>query len=149
MPRFVPVPEGLRVRSDGAWVVGDQPVAHDRSLFYFKSHLVFEAGGAFIADGDRRLPIEVAGPAFEAIRLDVDPLKGEVRVTLDDGTEELLGDQALGMDAGSGRFECAVRGGLARAVLSRGAHQTLLDNAEEEEGRFYIRAGLRRFVIRT
>lgn len=149
MPRFVPIPEGLRVRSDGAWVVDDQPVAHDRSLFYFKSHLVFDAGGAFIVDGERRLSILVEGPAFEVIRLDVDALKGEVRVTLDDGTEETLGDEALGMDTHSGRFECGVRGGLARAVLSRGAHQTLLDHAEQEDGRFYLRAGLRRFAIRT
>jgi len=149
MPRFVPIPEGLRVRSDGTWVVDDQPVAHDRSLFYFKSHLVFEGVDAFIADGERRLPIAVEGPPFEVIRLEVDALKGEVRVTLDDGTEETLGEEALGMDAESGRFECAVRGGLARAVLSRGAHQTLLDHAEEEEGRFYLRAGLRRLTIRA
>jgi hypothetical protein len=149
MPRFVPVPEGLRVRKDGAWVVDDQPVAHDRSLFYFKSHLVFEGAEAFIADGDERLPIVVEGPAFEVIRLDVDAMRGEVRATLDDGTEETLGDEALGMDSESGRFECAVRGGLARAVLSRAAHQTLLDHAEQDEGRFFVRAGMRRFAIRA
>lgn len=149
MPRFVPIPEGLRVRSDGAWVVDDQPIAHDRSLFYLKSHLVFEGARAFIADGDRRLPIRVEGPAFEVIRLDVDAMKGEVRVTLDDGTQEPLGDEALGIDKDGGRFECTVREGLARAVLSRGAHQTLLDHAEEEDGRFYLRAGLRRFAIRA
>ncbi len=149
MPRFVSIPEGLRVSTGGAWLVGDQPVAHDRSLFFFKSHLVFEDDGAFIVDGDRRLPVQVEGPAFEVIRLDVDAKRGELRVTLDDGTEETLGDNALGMDPKSGRFECRVRGGGGRAVLSRGAHQTLLGHAEQEDGRFYLRAGLVRFAIRA
>ncbi|HET7295470.1 MAG TPA: hypothetical protein VFM88_23850 [Vicinamibacteria bacterium] len=149
MPAFVRLPEGLRVRSDGTWVIGNAPVAHDRSLFYFKSHLVFEGGGAFVVDGGRRLPIAVEGPAFEVIRLSVEPLRGEARVTLDDGTEEAIADETLGMDAASGQFECAVRGGRARAVLSRAAHQSLLAHAEEEGGRFYLRAGPRRFRIRT
>jgi len=149
MPPLVTLPEGLCVRKDGTWVVGDVPVAHDRSLFYFKSHLVFEDGGAFVVDGPRRLPVVVEGPAFEVLLLGVDPLRGEARATLDDGTEVPITDEALGMDADSGLFECAVRGGRARAALSRGAHQTLLDHAEEDEGRFYLRAGVRRFRIRT
>lgn len=149
MPSFVTLPEGLRVREDGRWLVGDVAVAHDRSLFFFKSHLVFEEGGAFVVDGARRLPVAVEGPAFEVVRLAVDSLSGEARATLDDGTEEVVADDALGMDAASGQFECAVRGGRARAVLSRGAHQALLKHVEEENGRFYLRAGLKRFRIRT
>jgi hypothetical protein len=146
---FVSLPEGLRVRPDGTWVVGNEPVAHDRSLFYFKSHLVFEDGGAFVVDGARRLDVVVEGPAFQVVLLAVDPMRGEARATLDDGTQEAISDESLGMDAERGRFECAVRGGRARAALSRGAHQVLLDHAEEEEGRFYLRAGVRRFRIRT
>ena len=149
MPPFVTLPEGLRVRTDGTWLVGDQRVAHDRSLFYFKSHLVFEEGGAFVVDEARRLAVSVDGPAFAVIRLAVDPLRGEARVTLDDGTEEAVTDEVLGMDAETGQFECSVRNGRARAILSRGAHQALLEHAEEEAGRFYLRAGLRRFRIRT
>jgi hypothetical protein len=149
MQPLVTLPEGLRVRRDGTWVVGDEPVAHDRSLFYFKSHLVFDEGGAFVVDGARRLQVAVDGPAFQVIALGVDPLRGEARATLDDGTEEPIGDESISIDADSGRFECAVRGGRARAALSRGAHQALLDHAEEDQGRFYLRAGLRRFRIRA
>jgi hypothetical protein len=58
-------------------------------------------------------------------------------------------DTSLGMDAASGRFECRVRAGRASAILSRSAHQTLLEHAEEEGGHFFLRAGTRRLPIRT
>ena len=51
---------------------------------------------------------------------------------LDDGSEESLTE--VGMDAVSGRFYCAVRGGRARAVLSRAAHQALIEHVEQEDG---------------
>src|SRR5262245_5875589 len=101
---------------------------------------MFEDGGVFVVDGDRRLAVRVEGPAFEVIRLVVDPLKGEARTTLDDGTEEMIADETLGIDPDTSRFECSVRGGRARASLSRGAHQTILEHAEEEDGRAYLRA---------
>jgi hypothetical protein len=147
--RFATIPEGLRVDADGSWRIGDDRVSHDRSLFFFKSHLVFEEAGAFIVDGGRRLPVEVTGPAFEVVRLDVDALRGQARAVLDDGTEETLGDGLLSMHPDTGRFVCAVRGGRAQALLSRTAHQALIEHAEEDSGSFYLRAGLRRFRIRT
>jgi hypothetical protein len=149
VPRFVTIPEGLRVDPDGSWRIGDEPVSHDRSLVFFKSHLVFEEDGAFIVNAGRRLPVEIAGPAFEVVRLELDAQQGCARAILDDGTEETLGDEALGMDPETGRFVCAVRDGRARARLSRAAHQTLIEHAEEEAGAFYLRAGLQRLRIRT
>lgn len=149
MARFVTIPEGLRVDPDGSWRIGDEPVSHDRSLVFFKSHLVFEEAGTFIVDGGRRLPVEVAGPAFEVVRLDVDALRGRLRAVLDDGTEETLGDGDLSMDPDTGRFVCAVRSGRGRARLSRAAHQALIEHAEEDSGSFYLRAGLKRFLIGT
>jgi hypothetical protein len=149
MPRFVSLPESLRVDADGTWRTGEAPVSHARSLAYFKAHLVFEDAGAFVVDGARRLLVRVEGPAFEVVRLSVDATRGELRVELDDGSAEPLPPDGLGMDARSGRFECRVRGGRARALLSRGAHQALLEHAVEEDGRFYVRAGTARFPIRT
>lgn len=134
---------------DGSWRVGEHAVAHAAGLRYLKAHLVFEEGGAFVAVGPRRVPVILEGPAFEASALRVDAQTGEARVTLDDGSEEPVGDDALGMDADSGRFECVVRGGRARALLSRAAHQALLQHAKEDGGRFYLRAGRRRIPIRT
>jgi len=149
MSRFVTIPRGLRVDPDGRWRIGEEFVCHDRSLVFFKSHLVFEEDGAFIEDAGRRLPVEVSGPAFEVVRLDLDAVRGQAIVILDDGSAEALGDASLGINPDTGRFECAVRGGRASAMLSRGAHQTLLEHAEEENGRFYLRSGLARFAIRT
>lgn len=147
--RLFKVPEGLSVRADGTWHVGEYPVAHERSLRYFKEHLVFEADGAFIVDGTDRQPVAVEGPAFEVLRLDVDHGSAEIRVSLDDGSEELLTEGTLGMDPVSGRLECRVRGGLARAAFSRGTHQALLELAEEEGGRFFVRVAGRRLSIST
>jgi hypothetical protein len=142
------IPEGLRVLPDGSWRIGDEPVRHPESLRFFKAHLDLDDGPAIVAGG-RRVALLVEGPAFEAVRLVVDAERGECRVCLDDGSEEVVAEDALGMSPVTGRFECVVRGGRARALLSRGAHQALLDAAVEEGGAFYLQAGPRRLRIRT
>ena len=142
-------PEGLRVHSDGTWRVGDVHVIHPPSLRYFKSHLVFEEGGAFIVDGQQRMKVDVEGPAFEVTSLVLDAEKGEARVVLDDGTVEKVADEALGMSRDTGRFEARVRGGRATALFARGPHQTLLEHTEEVKGRFFLRVGERRIAVRT
>jgi hypothetical protein len=124
-------------------------VAHAAGLKYLKAHLVFEDAGAFVVVGPGRMPVAVEGPAFEARALRIDTDSGQAAIVLDDGSEEILADDVLGMDAASGRFECLVRGARARALLSRTAHQALLDHAEQEGGRFYLRAGQRLIRIRT
>jgi hypothetical protein len=149
VPRTWTIPEGLRVLADGSWRVGELPVVHDRGLVYLKSHLVFENGGAFVVDGARRMPVVVEGPAFEATQLRLDFERGSASVILDDGTEESLTSTSLGMSEETGRFECAVRGGLARAVLSRAAHQVLLEHVDQEDGRFFLRVGAVRIPVRT
>ncbi|HET7747049.1 MAG TPA: hypothetical protein VFM29_07085 [Vicinamibacteria bacterium] len=148
-PRVWEIPQGLRVTADGRWRVGDHQVLHPPTLRYLKAHLVFEEGSAFVVDGGRRMPVDVRGPAFEAVSLVVDDARGVARVVLDDGSEEPVREDALRMDEESGRFECAVRGGRARALLSRAAHQTLLQHVAEERGRFVLRAGDRVIPVRT
>jgi hypothetical protein len=73
----------------------------------------------------------------------------KAHLVIDDGSEEPVHDTSLGMDALTGRFECRVRGGRTSALFSRGAHQTLLELADEEAGHFFLRAGARRIPIRT
>lgn len=149
VPANWPIPEGLSVLPDGSWRVGDLPVGHAASLRYLKAHLVFEDDGAFVVVGPGRVRVSVQGPAFEASSLRVDIKSGGAAVVLDDGSEESVTDDAIGMNPTSGRFECLVRGGRARALLSRPAHETLLVHAEEEAGRFFLCAGPRRIPIRT
>jgi hypothetical protein len=143
---FWQAPEGVRVLPDGTWRVGGFPIIHTPSLRHLKSRLVFTDDGAFIDDGNQRLPVAVDGPAFEVLTLRLDPAKGEVRAVLDDGTEEGITDAA--MNEGTGRFECTCRGGKARAVFSRVAHQVLLDNLIEAEGEFFLCAGPRTIPVR-
>src|SRR5262245_33267517 len=149
MPEQWTVPEGLRILPDGSWRVGELPVVHDAGLRELKSHLVFEDDGAFLVAGDRRMPVRVDGPAFLVLSLGLDARRGEARVLLDDGSEEPIRDDALQMDEVTGRFECLVRGGRARAALSRGAHQVLLEHAVETGGSFYLAVGDARLLIRT
>jgi hypothetical protein len=145
----VRIPEGLRVLRDGSWRVGDQPVRHAASLRFFKRKLVFEGGEAFVAARGRRVKVILEGPPFEAHRIEFSE-QGEVVAHLDDGTQERLeGEGALWMDAETGRFECRARGGHSRALLSRGAHQAVLERAEQESGRFFLSAGGRRIPIAT
>jgi len=143
------LPEGLRVLPDGAWRVGGFPILHLPSLRLLKAHLFFDEDGAFIADGAQRMPVVIEGPPFEVVSLVLDREREEVRAVLDDGTEERLDGGSLGMNEETGRFECRVRGGRARAVFSRAAHQVLLDNAVQEGRVFHLRIGGRRIPIAT
>ena len=149
MPKRWEIPQGLRVLENGQWRVGDHDVVHPPTLRHLKAHLVIEDAGAFIEDGPRRMPIELGGPPFVVLALVIDAAEGRARVVLDDGSEEPVRDTALGMDDVTGRFECRVRSGRTSAILSRGAHQTLLEHTEEEGGRFFLRVGERRVPIRT
>jgi hypothetical protein len=105
--------------------------------------------GAFLVEGGQRVPVEVKGPAFEVTGLRLDAAAGEAWVTLDDGSEEPISSDALSLSDQTGRFECLVREGQARAVLSRGAHQALLEHVEETDGGFALRVGTRRIPVRT
>jgi hypothetical protein len=148
-PRLWKIPEDLRVLRDGSWRVGGLGVVHARTLRHLKAHLVFDGAEAFVVDGAQRVPVLVEGPAFEVSKLLVDADAGTLHVLLDDGSTELVTDTAIGMHPDTGRFECLVRGGDARAVFSRAAHQSLLDLAREEAGRFYLRVGARLIPLRT
>jgi hypothetical protein len=149
MAEWWPSPEGIRVDPDGGWSVGEFRIAHQPSLRFLKARLVFEDEGAFLVEGDQRLPVAVEGPAFEVTELKLDPAAGEARVVLDDGSEEVVGPDSLGTDARTGRVECLARGGRARAALSRAAHQALLEHVEETRGHFFLRVGTRRLSIRA
>ena len=142
-------PEGVHVLPDGVWRVGGFAIAHEPSLRYLKARLVFEENGAFLVEGSQRVPVEVSGPAFEVTALRFDTATGEAWVTLDDGSEEPVTADALSLNDETGRFECLVRQGQARAILSRGAHQALLEHVEEEGGGFVLRVGTRRIPVRT
>jgi hypothetical protein len=149
MPDWWTTPEGVHILPDGAWRVGGFAILHEPSLLYLKARLVFEEGGAFLVEGKQRVPVEVMGPAFEVMALRLDPVAEDVWVTLDDGSEEPLSSEALSLSDETGRFECLVRAGQARAVLSRGAHQALLEHVEETDGSFALRVGTRRIPVRT
>ena len=139
--------EGVRVLPDGGWKVGGFAIVHAPSLRYLKARLVFEEEGAFLVEGAERVPVLVEGPAFEVTSLRFDEDAGEAWVNLDDGNEEPLA--ALSLNEETGRFECLVREGQGRAVLSRGAHQALLSRVEEDGELFVLRVGSRRISVRT
>lgn len=149
MKRRWEIPQGLRVCPDGSWRVGEHHVIHPPSLRYFKSHLVAEDGVAAIVDGAQRMPVDVQGPPFQVVTLVLDHEQEQARAVLDDGSVETLGDEALGMNQETGRFECRVRSGRFQAILCRGPYQALLDSIEEDDGRFFVRVGGRRIGVRT
>jgi hypothetical protein len=149
MAGFWPAPEGVRVSPDGTWSVGEFRIVHLPSLRFLKERLVFDDDGAFLVEGERRLPVAIDGPAFEVVELRLSPEAGEARVVLDDGSEEVLGPDSIGTDPHTGRIECLARAGRARAAFSRSAHQALLEHVEEDRGRFYLRVGSRRLAIRA
>jgi len=143
------VPAGIRILPDGSWHVDEQPVAHAATLKHFKQRLQFDDAGAFMIDAGRRVDVEVNGPAFEVLRLEPTPDGQGMRAVLDDGSEERLGEHSLSMSHDTARFECVTRQGRARALLSRTAHNVLLDHAETADGRFFLRAGDQLIPIRT
>ena len=147
--RWWTMPEGLSVAPDGTWRVGELPVQHATTLRWLKSRLVFDDDGAFVTDGRRRLPVRVEGPPFVVTRLRLEAASGSAYARLDDGSEEALGDRALSLDAATGAFDCAVRGGRTRARLSRAAHQQLLEAVDEQGDGFVLCVGPRRLALRT
>jgi hypothetical protein len=149
MPERWTPPEGVRILPDGGWTVGGIDIVHRPSLRYLKAHLVFGDEGVWLVEGSRRLPVQVEGPAFEVTELRLDSATGEAWVTLDDGSKEQIVAEALSLDEETSRVECLVRDGRARAILSRGAHQTLLSHIERNEDRFFLRVGSRRLALRT
>jgi len=149
MADWWPAPEGVRVAPDGRWSVGEFRIVHLPSLRFLKERLVFEDEGAFLVEGERRLPVAVEGPAFEVTELRLDVAAGEARVVLDDGSQEVLGPDSLATDPDTGRVECLARAGRARAAFTKAAHQALLEHVEEARGHFYLRVGRRRLSIRA
>ena len=149
MPPVFAIPEGLRVCPDGSWRVGELPVVHPSGLRYLKERLRHEEAGDFVVEGGQRIPVAVAGPAFEVMSLELDAAHDRASVVLDDGTAEAIGDEALGMSPDTGRFECRVHEGCFAAIFGRGPHQTLLEHVEEAGGRFFLRVGSRRIPVRT
>jgi hypothetical protein len=137
------------VLPDGSWSAAGARVSHPASLLYLKSHLVVDERGAFVADERSRVPIVLDGPPLVVLGLRADPERGELCAVLDDGRVETVRDGTLRMDEATGRFEYLARGGTTRALLSRAAHQGLIDWAEEEAGEFFLRVGTARFAIRT
>jgi hypothetical protein len=135
------IPEGLRVLPDGSWRVGDLPISHPRRLKFLKQRLTFEDGGSFVVDGQQRMPIVLEGPPFQVEAFTFDAARGETRVRLDDGTEERLEDPVVRMNSDTGQFECLVKKGRIRAVLSRVAHEVLLDEMQQAAGEFFIPVG--------
>jgi hypothetical protein len=144
---YWPLPEGVCVQKDGKWRVGGFPVVHEPSLRHLKARLVFEDDGVFVVDGAQRMPVVVEGPPFEVLSVEFDPAHGEARVLLDDGSEEPLREAYMVWE--TGRLECPVHDGRARALFSRGAHQALLDRFTEEDGRFFVPVGAGQVKIRT
>jgi hypothetical protein len=138
------IPEGLRVLSDGTWRAGDAAISQPRRLRYLKRNLLFDQEGAFLTDGDRRLPVALDGPPFQVESIVFDAEHGEVRVLLDDGSEERLSDAIVKMSPASGQFECAVKDGRARAMFSEAAHDTLLDLLEHQGEDFFVPLGAQR-----
>jgi hypothetical protein len=147
MAQFWKAPEGVRVAADGAWTVGGLPIRHAPALRELKSRLHFADEGAYLLDGRVHLPVALEGPPFEVVRLRLDPDRGEGYAVLDDGTEEPL--QGLGIDETTGRLCCVVREGQARAILSRAAHQALMELVEVEDQQWFVAIGLRRLPVRV
>jgi hypothetical protein len=143
------IPEGLRVLPDGSWRTGELPVVHAESLRFFKTHLLFEDGRAFVVDGKKRMAITLDGPPFVVVKLVCDDARSVARLVLDDGTEQPVSDGSIGMDEETGRFQAAVHGGHAQALFDRTAHQQLLERAIERGGEFFLRVGEKRLALRT
>lgn len=90
------------------------------------------------------MPIRVEGPPFQVESITFDAENSEMKVRLDDASDETLTDPVVAMSPETGRFECAVKAGQARAVLSPAAQDSLLDRLEEQNGDFFVPIGSRR-----
>ena len=114
------VPEGLSVRADGTWHVGEYPSLTSAACATSKRTSSSKRTGRSSWTARTASLWRSRVRPSRCSHLDVDHGKAEIRVALDDGSEELLTEGALGMDPVTGRLECRVRGG-SRAQPSREA----------------------------
>lgn len=131
---------------DGRWYSDGEPIVNQRIADLFSRHLTRHPDGGYqIAMGDERARIEVEDTPYVVVGVEGDAQRG-LTVHLNDGSAEVLDLRSLrsGADA---VLSCAVKAGRERARFLRAAYYQLAPFIEQDDGRFYIVSGDRRFPI--
>lgn len=130
----------LAINRDGEWLDDGEEITHQGILANLWDNLHRDAAGYFVQTGPVRIPVEVADTPYVVIR--VEPEGQTLRLTLNDGTRELLDPATLRLAPGEVPY-CRVKGGGWEARLSRAAAYQLgrLLEYDERTGRTLLRIG--------
>lgn len=130
----------LSINREGEWLHEGEEITHPGILANLWGSLRLDEAGYFIQTGPVRIPVEVADTPYVVIR--VEPEGHVLRLTLNDGTQDLLDPTTLRFAPGEVPY-CRVKGGRWEARLSRAAAYQLgrLIEYDERTGQITLRLG--------
>ena len=130
----------LAINRDGEWLDDGEEITHPGILANLWGTLRRDATGYFVQTGPVRIPVEVADTPYVVTR--VEPEGQTLRLTLNDGTQELLEPATLRFTPDEIPY-CSVKEGRWEARLSRAAAWLLgrLVEYDEQSGRAILRLG--------
>lgn len=129
----------IRLTADGKWLHGDAEITHERTLDLFFKSVRCEKGLYFLIGEKKPVPIEVEDVAFFVRGLGR-PSKSDYKITLSDGSDEMLDPQTL--DVGSeNRLYCRVKDGRIKARFDRKVYYDLMKDLVEESGFYGLKRG--------
>lgn len=128
-PRWTSAP--LTIARDGEWLYEGLEITHPGIVENLRGGLRQDEAGYFIQAGQVRVSVEVRDAPFLVVRVEGDGRA--LRLTLNDGTRELLDPATLRYDARDVPY-CWVKGGQFEARLSRAAAWQLARFMEYDEG---------------
>ena len=130
----------LTVNRDGEWFHEGEEITHPGILANLRGNLRRDEAGYFVQAGPVRIPVEVADTPFVVIRVEAD--SPALRLTLNDGTQELLDPATLRLAVGEVPY-CRVKDGQFEARLSRAAAYQLgrLVEYDERTGQAVLHLG--------
>jgi len=149
MPRggFWAIESGaISFRRDGRWYSDDEPINNPRIARLFSRCLRQTDDGRWqIAMADERALVEIEDTPWVVTRVTEDG-REEFTLRLNDGSEEPLDPTSLTVGTGNVLYT-RVKGGRHPARFLRPAYYQLAHAIEEQDGRFLLRSGGRRFEI--
>lgn len=130
----------LAITREGEWLHEGVEITHAGVLANLQRNLRRDETGYFVQAGPVRVPVEVEDAPFMVVRVERDG--STVRLTINDGTQEILDPATLRLTAQDVPY-CRIKGGEFEARLSRAAAYQLgqLVEHDEQTGQTVLRVG--------
>jgi len=138
----------FKVDEEGRLLWKGQEVSHPLVKRYFLSLMDRDEEGVWVRNQWQKLGVDMEGTPFyvEALREELKGGEMRLKAIINDGTQEVLDLSTLRI-APDNKVYCKIRGGKFEALLTLSAYWQLMRYLVEEEGRYYLELGSRRYPL--